>query len=226
MSRTCSFLSGILIGFARLFFYKSVEKVGALFTSSFSPSAPIISVLLAVIILSERPWIGLFMGLACIVVGSIIIEASMHKGSIKGSRTSWMTLPILYAFTAGFNDVLRKQALLVLNQPLFGTTIAYTSTLLLYTILILLTNNMAQITKIENFKYFWKSGLAIAIGQLSSFCALSIGEVVKVAPLIYTEPLFVFMLSKIINVRSEKVSWKPVLDASTILLGILFLSIY
>ncbi|MGC9063952.1 MAG: hypothetical protein ACP5JL_04670, partial [bacterium] len=37
------------------------------------------------------------------------------------------------SFVTGLNDVVRKQALTLLNQPLFGTTLAYLATLSLYT---------------------------------------------------------------------------------------------
>lgn len=218
-------LSGILNpGLSRVFFYKSVEKVGAVLTSSITPSSPIISAIFAVIILQEKPWIGLWLSIACIVIGSILIEIGSHENfNIKTS--SWLILPVLASFATGLNDVVRKQALTLLGQPLFGTTLAYVATLSLYTTTFSLNGKLTSLINKNNFNLFWKSGIFLALGQLFSFYALNFGRVLTVAPLIYTQPLFVFLLTITTLKRIENITLKPLIGSIIMILGIALLSI-
>lgn len=219
-------LAGVLNpGLSRLFFYKSVEKVGAVLTSSITPSSPIISAMLAVIILQENPWTGLWLGVACIVVGSILIEIGSHENSLTVKGSSWILLPIMASLVTGLNDVVRKQALIMLSQPLLGTTLAYVATLSLYTIVFSLEGKLTRMVNVNNLRLFWRGGVFLALGQLLSFYALNLGKVLEVSPLIYTQPFFVFILTTATLKKVEKVSWKPLLGSVTMILGIVFLSI-
>jgi len=219
-------LAGVLNpGLSRLFFYKSVEKVGAVLTSSITPSSPIISAMLAVIILQETPWTGLWLGIACIVLGSVLIEIGSHENSFSVVSSSWIVLPILASFVTGLNDVVRKQALMTLSQPLLGTTLAYVATLSLYTIAFSLKGKLTELINVNNFRLFWRSGVLLALGQLLSFYALNLGKVLEVSPLIYTQPLFVFILTIATLKKVERISWKPLAGSITMILGIIFLSI-
>mgnify|MGYP000275663050 CR=1 FL=1 len=219
-------LAGVLNpGLSRLFFYKSVEKVGAVLTSSITPSSPIISAMFAVIILQENPWTGLWLGIACIVVGSILIEIGSNENSFIIKSSSWMVLPIMASLVTGLNDVVRKQALIMLSQPLLGTTVAYVATLSLYAIAFSLEGKITEMINVSNLRLFWRSGVFLALGQLLSFYALNLGKVLEVAPLIYTQPFFVFILTTATLKKVENISWKPLLGSITMILGIVFLSI-
>ncbi|MCX8188758.1 MAG: DMT family transporter [Nitrososphaeria archaeon] len=219
-------LAGILNpGLSRIFFYKSVEKVGAVLTSSITPSSPIISAIFAVIILNEEPWIGLWLSIACIVVGSILIEIGSHGKNFNIKTGTWLILPVLASLATGLNDVVRKQALTLLSQPLFGTTLAYVATLSLYMTAFSLTGKISSLISRNNFKLFWKSGIFLALGQLSSFHALNFGKVLTVAPLIYTQPLFVFFLTITTLKKIENMTWKPLIGSIVMILGIILLSI-
>ncbi|MGB9727466.1 MAG: EamA family transporter [Nitrososphaeria archaeon] len=219
-------IAGVLNpGLSRIFFYKSVEKVGAVLTSSITPSSPIISAIFAVIILQEEPWMGLWLSIACIVIGSIFIEIGSHEKNFSVKTSSWIILPVLASFVTGLNDVVRKQALTLLNQPLFGTTLAYLATLSLYTMAFSLNGKLFSLIDKNNFKLFWKSGVFLALGQLSSFYALSLGKVLAVTPLIYTQPLFVFLLTISTLKKIENITWKPLIGSAIMILGIILLSI-
>lgn len=219
-------LAGILNpGLSRIFFYKSVGEVGAVLTSSITPSSPIISAIFAVIILQEEPWTGLWLGIACIVVGSILIEIGFHGKNFNIRASSWLILPILASFTTGLNDVVRKQALTLLSQPLFGTALAYIATLLLYMITFLFNGKLLPLINKNNFKLFCKSGIFLALGQLFSFYALNFGKVLMVAPLIYTQPLFVFLLTITTLKMIENTTFKPLIGSIIMILGIVLLLI-
>ncbi|MEM1986243.1 MAG: DMT family transporter [Nitrososphaeria archaeon] len=219
-------IAGILNpGLSRVFFYKSVEKIGAVLTSSITPSSPIISAIFAVIILNEEPWVGLWLSIACIVIGSILIEIGSHGKNFEAKTGTWLILPVLASLATGLNDVVRKQALTFLSQPLFGTTLAYVATLSLYTAAFSFNGKLLSLLNKNNFKLFWKSGIFLALGQLSSFYALNFGRVLIVAPLIYTQPLFVFLLTITTLKKIENMTWKPLMGSIVMILGIILLSI-
>ncbi len=168
---------------------------------------------------------GLWLGIACIVVGSILIEIGFHGKNFNIRASSWLILPILASFATGLNDVVRKQALTLLSQPLFGTALAYISTLSLYITTFFFNGKLLSLINKNSFKLFWKSGIFLALGQLSSFYALNFGKVLMVAPLIYTQPLFIFLLTITTLKMIENITFKPLIGSIIMILGIVLLSI-
>ncbi|MEM3403846.1 MAG: EamA family transporter [Nitrososphaeria archaeon] len=214
-------------GLVRLFFFKSIEKVGALVTTSIMPSQPIITAILAVVLLSEQASIGLWVGIFTIVIGAIIIETSRSKGQNSKTFSLWILLPLLGVFSGSLSDPIRKVALNMSNLPILGTTIANLSSLLLYYLAYFTIGDRKEFNplNIENFKLMWKGGILMGLGWLFSFYALSYGNVTRVTPIINAQPLFVYILARLYPKDIEAVSIKPLIGAIIIILGIVvFLS--
>jgi len=217
-------IGGILSpGLVRLFFFKSIEKMGAVIMASIMPAQPIISALLAVLVLSEKPSIGLWIGILSIVVGATVIETSII-GNGKSRRVSlWLLLPITGIFFGGLSDLIRKISLNSFNQPLLGTAIANISSLLPFALMLALSKDPREsntLTK-KNFFLVWKGGLFMTIGWLLSFYALSYGNVTRVIPLVSSQPLFIFLIAHIYLKGIEKITVRPIIGALIMIAGII-----
>lgn len=219
-------LSGLLApGLARLLFFKSIQKVGALVTSSIMPSQPIFSATFAVIFLSEKPTLNLWIGILAIIVGAIIIETSISKNNSQGAKTPWIILPLTGAIVGSLGDPIRKIALNMSNEPIFGTVIANLSSLILYSLAHLSRGNTRPI-KLKDFRLMLTTGIVMALAWIFTFYALSYGEVIKVTPIINTQPLFVYLLAHFYPKDIGNLTARPLAGAIVIILGLtLFLLI-
>ncbi|MGQ9780942.1 MAG: EamA family transporter [Nitrososphaeria archaeon] len=219
-------VGGVLApGLARLFLFKSIEKMGALITASIMPAQPIISATLATLMLSEKPSIGLWAGIFSIVLGATFIETSRTREGGSTGFTPWLLLPLSGIVFGGLSDLTRKVALSTSPLPLLGTTIANVSSLLPFAITFILSSDpkKARVFTGKNVLTVWKGGLFMTAGWLLSFYALSYGEVSRVIPLVSTQPLFVFLIARIYLKGVENMSWKPVAGATVIISGIILL---
>ena len=220
-------LSGVLApGLARLFFFQSIQKVGALITSSVMPSQPIITAIFAVIILSEKPSPKIWIGIIAIIIGAIIIEASMSKNRTQKVKTPWIILPLLGVIFGSLGDPIRKIALNISNEPILGTIIANFASLILYYATYFFKIKKDRPIKSEDFKLMFLTGIIMALAWIFTFYALSYGEVTKVTPIINTQPLFIYFLAHFFPKEIGKVNLRPLIGAIIILTGlILFLFI-
>lgn len=214
-------LSGLIApGLARLIFFQSLQKVGALITSSVMPSQPIISAIFAVMILTEKPVTNLWIGILAIIVGAIIIETSISRNNDQKAKVAYMLLPIVGALLGGLGDPIRKIALNISNQPFLGTIIANLAALILYYFAYILKKRETRLLTLENFKFMWVTGVVMALAWIFAFYALSYGEVSKVAPIINTQPLFVYLLAHFYPKEIGNVSIRPLIGAIIIILGL------
>gem|GEM_PF-555468 len=221
-------VAGILApGLARLFLFKSIEKIGALITASIMPAQPIVSASLAAFMLSEKPSIGLWIAIFSIVVGSIVIETSRIIESGSTDVTFWLLVPFSGIFFGGLSDLTRKVALSFTPLPLLGTTVANISSLLPFAIAFAISDDpkKGRVLRRENILALWRGGILMAAGWLLSFYALNYGEVSRVIPLVSAQPLFVFLIARTYLKGVENVSWRPVAGAIVMISGIILLLI-
>ncbi|MCX8189146.1 MAG: DMT family transporter [Nitrososphaeria archaeon] len=216
-------LSGLIApGLARLLFFQSLQKVGALITSSVMPAQPIISAIFAVIILSERPPPNLWIGILSIIAGAIIIETSISKNNNQKTKTAYIILPMLGVLMGGLGDPIRKIALNISNQPFLGTVIANLAALILYYLTYIFNINNRKSRKLTwaDFKLMLVAGVVMALAWIFTFYALSYGSVSKVAPIINTQPLFVYLLAHFYPQEIGNVSTRPLIGAIIIIVGL------
>lgn len=214
-------LSGLIApGLARLLFFQSLQKVGALITSSVMPSQPIISAIFAVIILSEKPPPNLWIGILAIICGAIIIETSISHNSGQKTKAAYLLLPMLGVLMGGLGDPIRKIALNITNQPFFGTFVANLASLMLYYIVYLFQSRKIKKLTLVDFKLMWITGVVMALAWVFTFYALSFGDVSKVAPIINTQPLFVYVLAHFYPKEIGNVSLRSLVGAIIIIIGL------
>ncbi|MBC7092067.1 MAG: EamA family transporter, partial [Nitrososphaeria archaeon] len=215
-------LSGILApGLARLFFFQSIQKIGALITSSVMPSQPIITAIFAVIILSERPSPKIWIGIIAIIIGAIIIETSMSKNGTREVKTPWIILPLLGVILGSLGDPIRKIALNISNEPILGTIIANFASVFLYYGIYSLKIKRNRPIRFEDFKLMFTTGVVMALAWIFTFYALSYGEVTRVTPIINSQPLFVYLLAQFFPKEIGEVNLRPLVGAIIIIFGLI-----
>ena len=123
-------------GFARLIYFKGMDLLGASMNESIFATYPVFGSLIAVFMLGERPSLGIWVGMICIICGVVLIERNVRGTPVKSAPTRiGLAFPLSSAVLVGFGFILRKMGLNTYNEPIAGVAITYLSSLCLYTLL-------------------------------------------------------------------------------------------
>jgi uncharacterized membrane protein len=142
------------------------------------------------------------------------------NGEDKSARKN-LIFPVLGGLTLGVSSIIRKYALDVYDAPVLGVAIAYTSSLLPYFLMLMLSKSTRKELSLKrDFRFFWKAGVGQALSWILSFYALSYEEVSIITPLLSIEPLFVAFFAYLYLRELERVSPKLVASIILTVLGV------
>jgi drug/metabolite transporter, DME family len=222
-------VAGLLApGIARLFYFKGMETAGISANASIFATYPLYTSIIAILLLGEALTAENWIGLACIIAGVIFVGRSINNGDNKNKNASKKSfiIPMLGSLAIAFSQIVRKEGLNIYNQPLLGVAVGYTTSLIVYLLVIAFSKNTgARRFSGQDICLFWKPGVGIAAGWLLSFLALSQEMVAIVAPILQTELLFILFFAYIFLRKIEKYSFKLVASALLIIVGVVLISI-
>jgi uncharacterized membrane protein len=222
-------LAGVLApAMARLFYFRGMETTGISANASIIATYPLFTSVMAVLLLGEMLTTENWIGLICIVFGVILVGKFINsdKSGTKNLSKKRLVIPLLGSLSLAFSQIVRKEALNIHNQPLLGVAIAYTTTLIVY-LLVMVFSGDYRTSKFsfQDIRMFWKPGIGITMGWLLSFLALSQEKVAIVAPILQTELLFILVFTYLFLKKIEKTSPKLVASALLIIAGVMLISI-
>jgi len=215
-------------GIARLFYFKGMETAGISANASIFATYPLYTSITAILLLGETLTAENWIGLACIIAGVIFVGRTINNGDTQTKSTTkkGLIVPILGSLAIAFSQIVRKEGLNIYNQPLLGVAVGYSTSLIVY-LLLLFFSNGARASRFsrKDLQMFWKPGVGIAAGWLLSFLALSQEMVSIVAPILQTELLFILFFAYIFLRKQEKFSFKLIASALLIVAGVILISI-
>jgi drug/metabolite transporter (DMT)-like permease len=211
-------ISGVLApGFVRLLYYGGLKKLGVPVNASLFAIYPLYSCFLAVLLLSEILSLENWIGIILVIFGGIFVGTNSRKIKMgdKPSRKN-LAFPIVGGLTLAVSSIIRKYALNLYNAPLLGVAVAYTFSLLSYSLMLMLSaSTRKELSLKSDLRFFWKTGIGQALAWILIFYALSYEQVSIVTPLLAIEPLFVVFFAYLYLRKLEYVS--PKLAVSMIL---------
>ncbi len=224
-------LSGILApGLARLSYILGMERLGASMNSSVFAIHPVFGSTAAIILLHEQPTIGTLAGTLCVVCGAVLVGRSIHGNSAKSWRSvkTGMAFSVFASMALGLSYVVRKIGLNICDEPIMGVALGYAVALSIYTLMASISSNIRSTLSMNKhaFKLFWKAGVLLAIGWITSFYAVMYGDVTVVTPITDTEPLFVFLFAYLYLKELETMTSKLILGTIIVIIGVALISIF
>lgn len=176
----------------RLLRFVSIEAVGASIAAALINLSPLVSSLLAIVILGERVTLAVLAGTVVIVGGTTLLSAGGRRG---GLRPAQLVMPGLSALCFGVVALLRKVGLSGM-EPLPGVAVNVTAALIAYTAFLLATGQRGVMAcRGRSLAYFVVAGVAENLTVLLVVVALNVGTVSVVMPLASVSPIFVLVLS-------------------------------
>jgi drug/metabolite transporter, DME family len=198
--------------------YLGIERIGVARSMPIVNSAPIFSSLLAVFFLGEVWVLQNIIGTGLVIIGAIILSSG--KPAAGDWRKLDIVYPILGALAFGISTTLRKTGLTEVQIPILGAAVA-TGTAFFVLLGIIQMRGGRQVLEFNRQSSGWLFGAALVntAAILSVFSALNVGNVVRVEPLIASNPLLSLLWTGIFLKELERLSARIVLGALVTVTG-------
>lgn len=207
----------------RTLFVKSVDQIGATRAQLVNNTSPLVTVVLAALLLGERLTATVLAGVILIVSGIFFIpkaEPQANRAAVKRI----LTLTSVFATICyGLVPVMKKFATDSGGSPMLGAlTIHATGLLLLITLGSLLKIELKwQRVPLPSFLCFAFAGALQAIGSVFTLNALLYAPASVVAPIWNTQPMISFFLARVTLKGIEVVTFRDGIAAELVVIGVL-----
>ena len=189
----------------RLLYFKSIDEVGAGISSAIVAANPALASFFAIILLGEKLTIYTLIGIFLIVVGGSLIQLLRNTSDktqedlllrrLSNTKKKDLIFPVTAMAFIGSSFVLVKFGLEAIPNSIIATSVAQTTALIIFLILILFKKDLRpkRIKLNASVFAFILAGVFVALGWLSSFTALQYGTTITVVPLSNIQPLIILL---------------------------------
>lgn len=203
----------------RLFAYTGVAKIGASRSSTLQSISPLVSSAIAITALHERVNFTIMSGTLLVVLG-IVLVSRRPEDQILTFRWWHLLLPVAAAFLTGINQPIRRYALLLSNEPLFFAALMGIVSLAFFPGYVIFFHGADSLVwNRRALLPFVATGLFETLSILGVITALSIGQVVVVAPIAATYPVWALIGSAALLREHERVTLLTVLGSFSVVTG-------
>ncbi|MBT8331401.1 MAG: DMT family transporter [Deltaproteobacteria bacterium] len=222
-------LAGILSpALVRWLYFISIDRIGPSMSSSILSIGPAFTAIIAALFLKEQITVSIGLGIIMIIGGIVTFERDIHNDSHLAVRHKKdLIFAALAAFLVGLAIVIRKMGLNILNEPLFGVTVGFATSLTFYITLCLVFKRMRAKISLnrQNALFLCGVGVFLTAGWLTLFYALSHGDAIIVAPLASLHPVMVLAWSYLFFKNMENITLKTVFGVIIVLIGVLLITV-
>lgn len=212
-------------GVGRYCNYRGIAAIGAARAVTVQAVAVPYSILMAVILLDERPSLPMYAAIALILVGpSLMIErrpkrpAAPDGGSgapgVEIRQVEGYVFSLLAALAYGTSPILIRAAVEDASATAaIGTLVSYAaaSAVLIAALALPAQRELVHAINFRYMRLFGGAGLSVFLAQLFRFFALSFADVSVVNPLMRTVGVFTLILSYFVNRSLERITLGVVL---------------
>ena len=213
-------IAGIVApGLARLAYFFGIQRVGVARATPLVSTSPDFSVIIAIALLGERqPW-PLFVGVACIVVGGILLAARGRTDSPWRRRD--LVFPLLAAVGFAVRDNIFRFGFREYAEPILAATAAALASFVVMWLVGVAQHETGHLRLTRSaLGFLAAAGLSEALAYVSMLRAFSVGAVSVVSPLVNTHGMFTVLLTAIFLRDVERITWRIATAAAMIVVGI------
>ena len=219
--------------------FTGVARLGASRSQPLRTTYPLWSAAWSVALLGETLSPGVSAGTSLVVTGTILISWSRDRAAVSQRRQQaaegrgtvsrhvgvpyrwWHVLfPLSAAFLAGIAFPVRRYALDLSNRPLFFAAVLATVACVCLAVSMAAGGSRERIVLDRRALLpFVVAGAFETAASLLSLIAVSMGQVVAVAPLVATSPLWTLVLTVVVLRGVERISVKSVAGTLAVVAG-------
>ncbi len=215
-------LSGLSTGASWLCYFKALQIGNVNKVVPVDKSSNVLAIILAIIILGETISVWGAIGVAIILVGTMLMIERKDMDDVKGENPGWLLFAIGSAVFAALTSILGKVGMEGIDSNL-GTAIRTVVVLLMSWLMIIVTKKQDGIKDIgrKDAVFIISSGLATGASWMFFFAALQMGPASVIIPIDKLSILVVVAFAYI--VFKERLSRKAVVGLAGIVAGTLLL---
>ncbi|WP_436933800.1 DMT family transporter [Halovenus marina] len=224
-------LFGTLLG--RALMYTSIDKIGASRTIPIIASQTLFATIFGVLLLGETLNEIHAVAIVCIVGGvSLIAWETSHSNPDNLSRKNLLLgllIPFGAAVAYGSEPIFASVGFGEGTPSPVGLVVKTTAATVSFTLYLRLQGALPSTTVLQskNTRWFVFAGLANTVFLVGYYVALEMAPVNVIIPVLTTSTLFTVVLSAVLlPERLERVTWKVAAAATTVVLGVLAITIY
>jgi drug/metabolite transporter (DMT)-like permease len=209
----------------RTLFVKSVAQIGASRAQSLNNSSPLITVLLAALLLRETLTPAVLGGVLLIVAGVFFVTKTESEGRDTGAARTLTLTSISAMLCYGIVPVLKKLGTDLGGPPVLGALVMHATGLVLLLALGRLLNIELKWHKlpVSSLACFVGAGVLQGVGSILTLKALLYAPASVVAPIWNTQPIISFFLTKVMLQGIEVVTLRDGVAAALVVAGVLVL---
>jgi len=217
---------GIALPVVRWLSYTGIARIGSARSSSLRSTHPFFSAALAITFLGEPARHNITLGTLLIVTG-IFITCWESKGYRTDAKPLDVTFPLAAAFFSGIIHPFTRYALTITNEPLLYSAVVGLSSLLCLGGYLLISGRSRHMVWPDRraLRSFVSASLFETVGFLLFSAAVSLGQVVLIAPIMATTPMWVLLGSILVLRDLEKVTLRTALGSCAVVAGTILLTL-
>lgn len=218
--------------------YLAARALGASRATVVTTLSPLFSVALAVVLFGDRVTWSIALGGLLVILGPVLIaqgdrrhgdNPSSHDAVIRVTPAQLkrgVLLGVGAALAWGISPILVKGGLTEANVPVLGTFISYSAAAALLGSLLVRPAVRRGFVQMDRRGVLWYSlaGFSVSMAQFLRYLALSQGSVTIVVLLMQAVPIFVIVLSFLINRRIESLNRYVVAGGFLVTLGTIIIA--
>jgi drug/metabolite transporter (DMT)-like permease len=219
-------LAGFFTAFlGRSLLFSGIRKIGSSRAVALKNSAPIFTIIVAILLLEEK--ISFIAGIGIMsILSALFLQAKydfdkLQTQNVEGEKLGFI-LSIVAAMCFGVGQVFRKLGVIHYADAILGSLIGSFFALIVY-ILVEMSRKQLKITLYRNFQsiniYFIAAGIVTGIAQVSFFVSLLYTKVSYTSTIAAIEPIITVILARAVLAKEENIGLRMVITAFAVFLG-------
>ena len=215
--------AGVFTAFVgRVFFYASIEKLGAMRSSTMKRLIPFFAVMLGVGVLGERLTAGMVAGMVLILASFALLVAAARRSSARGDTQGKRGINAGYVYgpvsALGYATgyLLRKMGLAEAHDALLGAAVGCLAGIALFLATAGFSATYAKAVRATFARpnpWLIVAGVMSSFGQIFYFAALNLNPMARVALVSSVEVFITLFLGYVFLRKREAVTW-PLVGAA------------
>ncbi len=209
-------LGGVLsLGVARLLNFVAMRGIGVAKTSALIGSSPVITTLLSIAIIAERPQVTTIAGAATVALGVALISGASGFKIEKA-----LLIGLVSALAYSLSNIASKAGIQLQPDPFLSAATGAVAGFLFITLYLAATGQMGDLhISRPSLACFAATGVLSSIGWLAMMAALETGPVSVVTTIVYSYPLFALLTTRLL-MKEEKLTKRIVIGSTLVVLGV------
>ena len=199
---------------------EGIKRLGPTLNAALTSSGPFFAAVFGILLLGEQVTPMIAAGIALVVAGALV--PALRQSGIVYAFPMWaLLLPLGAAALRNIAHAITKLGFGEVPSPLFA---AFAGTLVSLVIVggrFVVTRQVIE-GRLYDYRYFLGSGVATTFAVYLLNQALEYGQVITVAPIIASSPVFAALLGYFVFGR-EKLTWRTLLTIGLVVPGVILI---